>query len=96
MNKDSKEYQRIREEIALFLSELPDWEWNDLTREEKEEWYYDADLLLSIKGLAILAGDQSLPRNRYGDYHEHRGVYAEAQRDMERAGFRKVIEAEGQ
>ena len=91
MNKDSKEYRKVREEIAIFLSELPDCEWNDLTREEKEEWYYDADLLLSIKGLAILADDKTIPDP---DPHSYEGEFearCAAQEAMEKAGFKKVI-----
>ena len=88
MNKDSKEYRRVKGEIDNKLVEIVSWNWHD----DPDQCLTDAiDEILSIEGLAILADDQSLPRNRYVDYHEHRGVYSEAQRDMERASFRKVI-----
>ena len=88
MNKDSKEYSRVREEIASYI--FRHFGGRGICPQHTNV-YRLVDSILSIEGLAILADDQSLPGNRFGAYHEHSWVYAEAQRDMERAGFKKII-----
>ena len=93
MSKDSKEYERVREEITSYI--FKHFGGRGICPQHTNV-YRLVDSILSIEGLAILADDQSLPGYRFGDYHEHSWVYSEAQRDMEWAGFKKVIGAEGQ
>ena len=67
MNKSTPEYIRVREEIAKQL-----YDWNNLTKSydcvefghinsNPEYWRENADSILLIKGIAIVADDQSLP-----------------------------------
>jgi len=96
MNKNSKEYRRVKGEIDNKLVEIFSWNWHD----DPDQCLTDAlDEILSIEGLAILADDQTLPENPFakiadtGDMHAQSrcsGYYC-AQIDMGTAGFKKVI-----
>lgn len=70
MNKSSPEYLRVREEIAKWLAmrfvygrdnEFNPLNFGGLNDNEKKQVLNDAALILTIKGIAIIADDQSLP-----------------------------------
>ena len=105
MNKESKEYKKVREKIARELHFL-DWDkevgmayrhgdsgdWDEQDDYLHSHYFELADQILSIEGLAILDDDQSLPEVHYiaGDR-----LYAESEiKGMGKlllANFRKVI-----
>ena len=90
MNKDSKEYQRVRREMDNKLVEIVSWNWHD----NPDQCLTDAlDEILSIRGLAILADDQVFPINPHKSNYcwSSRKTYNKAQEDMSDAGFKKVI-----
>ena len=85
MNKDSKEYQRVRREMDNKLVEIVSWDWYNYP----DQCLTDAlDEILSIEGLAILADDQGLPLPSFGFQLETRAL---CQDEMIQAGFKKVI-----
>jgi len=101
MSKDSKEYERVREEITSYI--FKHFGGRGICPQHTNV-YRLVDSILSIEGLAILADDQTLPENPFakiadtGDMHAQSrcsGYYC-AQIDMGTAGFKKVIGAEGQ
>jgi hypothetical protein len=84
------EYERIREKIAHRLEYR--YAHYGCTH---EEFLNQADQFLSIDGIDIKSDDQSLPRNPnvLGDPSQFMG-YSNAQDDMVKAGFIKVIPKE--
>jgi hypothetical protein len=111
MNKSSPEYIRVRNEIAKMLcdkdnpilSEPPNYEqpnsfWDKQASEVYKQIYRNvADSILAIKGLAILADDQSLPdypANNLGNYStdEVDNKCLTTQIKMQEAGFKNVVE----
>jgi len=68
MDKDSAEYKRVREETAkaFYDAVFPSADWDEPSDYEKQPFYNKADQILSIKGLAILADDQSCKIQRLG------------------------------
>jgi len=88
MSKDSKEYERVREEITSYI--FKHFGGRGICPQHTNV-YRLVDSILSIEGLAILADDQDLPKYPDGLYQYQRKIYFEAQEDMERAGFKKMI-----
>ena len=88
MNKDSKEYQRVRREMDNKLVEIVSWDWYNYP----DQCLTDAlDEILSIEGLAILADDQKAPEflTLVGITNEE--LVAETRKSMREAGFKKII-----
>ena len=96
-------YDEVRDEIAkdLMARDYKDgtvwcnWECRDLQAEKTRTYYRNTidKVLLSNKGIAILDADQSLPLVSYevassGIIY---GIYIEAQKDMLKAGWRKIV-----
>jgi len=97
---NTPEYQRVREEIAgavlkSFYPDIP----KGLPKDGSElillnlKCFRSADQILSIKGLAILADDQTLPDALYNGYDEGNLRYTEeaVKQDMLKANFKKVV-----
>jgi hypothetical protein len=91
VNKSSPEYIRVREEIAQFLHKIereayPSAElpviFENLSKEMQADFYSEVDSILSIKGIAILSDNQTLPNFDS----------TSAQSDMLNANFKKVVE----
>lgn len=99
MNKDSPEYQRVREEMERALVRgFPDGTAGLYRARFREKQVLDQ--ILSIKGLRIEANDQTLPHNPYkAPYLEPEAekqkiadlTYSKGRDDMLKANFRKVI-----
>jgi hypothetical protein len=96
MDKNSKEYKRVRKATArwlfIFVREREnlklDW------KQTKGYYYQEAELYLdSIEGLRILADDQSLPGYIERSY-SFQETAEEIQQDMLEAGFRRNIKDE--
>ena len=97
MNKESPEYERVREEIAKWLhnhtvkvrQESKPWlekaAWEDLPKEYRIDiqkgWRERADEILSIKGIEIQADSQEPPTRYSADVEQ-----------MLKVGFVKVIQ----
>jgi len=99
MDKNSAEYKRVKEKIAeaLYMKySVGEKFWGSA---RKIDWYKMTDQILSVKGIAIKADDQSLrdellilPKGVTEDSREvkmRRAGYSQAQLDMK--DFRKVI-----
>jgi hypothetical protein len=98
MNKSTPEYIRVREEIAQWLSmrfvygrdnEFNPLNFGGLNENEQKQALRDADSILAIKGIAILADKQQLPEHYDGIYT---GYEEAVQRDMLKVNFKKVVE----
>jgi hypothetical protein len=64
LNKQSPEYIRVREIIAKFLCTdvIAEFKWEWLGETDKERHRKQADFILSIKGIGIIADDQTIPK----------------------------------
>jgi hypothetical protein len=89
MDKNSKEYQRVREEIRRLIDSLIVEKYHLIHQVDKEAEC--ADQILSIEGLAIKADDQKSPEPKVRVRGNYNVGYATAKLDMLYAGFRKVI-----
>ena len=98
------EYERVRKEIAKTIPRkncndcLRCHSWDEVLSYKDSGCPYQlfyADQILQIKGLCILADDQSLPDYRYEYDQEWVSKLAQAckdtQQDMLNANFKKVI-----
>lgn len=99
MDKNCKEYQRVRDRLAAHLASLDHWGWKRMPEyydpirlliSPKSVYYRVADRILSIEGLAILADNQNLPDARYPN-SEIDSYIGEGQQDMLKANFRKIV-----
>ena len=101
----SPEYQRVREEIVRVLDNhsLPRDGYNVIPTREFNEI---TDQILSTRGIAVLADDQTLPEHHLSSDLSDTGLaraiaedelltIQETQQEMLQAGFRKVIKLEG-
>jgi hypothetical protein len=102
MDKTNPIYIEVRdnhsEEIFVWLTSKPTMKTK---RQIQSSIDFLSDKLLSIEGLVILDKDQSLPENPYHPkakdppFHDcviAREAYTEAQQDMLKNRFKKVIE----
>lgn len=98
MDTSSPEYLRAREEIAKWLAmrfvygrdnEFNPLNFGGLNDNEKKQVLNDAALILTIKGIAIIADDQELPEHYDGIYT---GYEEAVQKDMLKYNFKKVVE----
>ena len=102
------EYERVWGEIAEWLKGFKEFlgsrDWSKVYgASEKLMYLSQAKELLSIKGIAILSDDQSLPnadrlkvelKKQWG-YHTARTMaYERSQQDILKAGFVKVVKEE--
>ena len=55
-----------------------------------------ASQILSIRDIAILKDDQSMPQNPFLSQYLFHDIYAKAQRDIRGEGFQKVVQTEEQ
>jgi hypothetical protein len=102
MNKSSPEYIRVREELAKKIFNMsiendsnPEDLWEAIA--DKKKRFAQADSILAIKGIAIIADDQNLP-----DYPANGlDIYSPMEVDNKcrtfggkilRANFKKVVE----
>ena len=96
MNKSTPEYKRVREEIAKKLcNELDHEYWYKSDKISKETYRKNADSILEIKGIGIIADNQDLPQAKfYKDWGGESGKagYKFAQSEMLKANFKKLVE----
>jgi hypothetical protein len=90
--------EKIREQIAknkyYAYCKAKNWlldKWEDEPEVVKDQYRIQADSILSIKGLAILSDDQSLPTPLNILYPDILITARESgQQDMLKAGFRRI------
>ena len=92
--------RRVREEIEdklrsmLWVRDQEQWDFLDAGGEEyKKKLQGVITRILSIKGLAILADDQTLPEALYDGYDEGNLRFTEeaVKQDMLKSNFKKVV-----
>ena len=96
MNKTTPEYIRVREEIGKYFCELLGFKWEWIGETDKERHREQADSILEIKGVAILADEQELPhffiapsgRGGFSAYELDKPTTDE----MLKSNFKKVVE----
>jgi len=95
VNKSTPEYIRAREEIAKKLcNELDHEYWYKSDKISKETYRKNADSILEIKGIAILADDQTPPKENFPYILKDTSLayWDRGQLDTINAGFKKVVE----
>ena len=106
MNKQTPEYIRVREEIAMIIHKeeyelYPNHveinnKWETLDKDVKKDFLHEADSILEIKELAIIDDNQDLPSEPefYKDWggDSGRDGYRKSQKDMLKSNFKKVVE----
>ena len=94
MNKSTPEYMRVREEIGKYFCELLGFKWEWIGETDKERHREQADSILEIKGVAILADDQTPPKENFPYILKDTSLayWDRGQLDTINAGFKKVVE----
>ena len=92
VESDQRTRKSLLENYGIDIGEYTTW--HELIEDARNKYLKKADQILSIKGIAILSDDQSLPEYPLTDSENsvfYSGTCKKAQKDMLKAGFVKVV-----